>query len=295
MVAPAIIGAAIGAGASLLGGSKSNSENRDIARENAALQKEFAQHGVRWRVADAKAAGLHPLYALGAQVPSFTPSFQMDAMGPAISEAGQTIGRAVGSLATAQEKEAQALQLEQLRKNLEETDARIGMLNSEMFRNMQEAGPSFPSAGGGPNLVPEGQAPTVNRGMVSVVPSQVGTSSADDPSVGAGTNYTWRRYLVAPDFPVLLPGGPQGNIEEALESVTESIPAMVAVILENMARNPDFSESAVRHYLGDEAAALHRMIRKAGVFLTPGTVSDHIGGIREGFNRWTDRFRQLNK
>lgn len=44
-----------------------------FAREQIALQREFAQHGVRWRVEDAVAAGLHPLFALGANVPQFSP------------------------------------------------------------------------------------------------------------------------------------------------------------------------------------------------------------------------------
>lgn len=45
-----------------------------IHRENIALQREFAQHGVRWRVADAEAAGLHPLAALSANGASYSPS-----------------------------------------------------------------------------------------------------------------------------------------------------------------------------------------------------------------------------
>lgn len=42
--------------------------------KNIAFQKEFAQHGVRWRVEDAKAAGVHPMYALGASGAAFAPN-----------------------------------------------------------------------------------------------------------------------------------------------------------------------------------------------------------------------------
>lgn len=47
----------------------------DVNEKNAQLQREFAQHGIRWRVEDARAAGLHPLAALGMQPASASPSF----------------------------------------------------------------------------------------------------------------------------------------------------------------------------------------------------------------------------
>lgn len=37
-------------------------------------QREFAKMGIQWRVQDAIAAGLHPLFALGANLPSFSPA-----------------------------------------------------------------------------------------------------------------------------------------------------------------------------------------------------------------------------
>lgn len=45
--------------------------DKDIDR---ALQREFAQMGIRWRVGDAKAAGIHPIYALGGSGASYSPS-----------------------------------------------------------------------------------------------------------------------------------------------------------------------------------------------------------------------------
>lgn len=42
------------------------------AKKDRELQKDAMQEGIRWKVADAKAAGIHPIYALGA--PSFSPS-----------------------------------------------------------------------------------------------------------------------------------------------------------------------------------------------------------------------------
>ena len=74
------IAALIGAGAVLGGGVMSSMENREdrLARQaqddkNIALQKEFAQYGVRWKVADAKAAGVNPLAAMGASTHTYRP------------------------------------------------------------------------------------------------------------------------------------------------------------------------------------------------------------------------------
>lgn len=50
------------------GGNESSWDNQKGAMFfQADLQREFAKHGVRWRVEDAAAAGLHPLAALGMQ------------------------------------------------------------------------------------------------------------------------------------------------------------------------------------------------------------------------------------
>jgi len=45
--------------------------------QNIQLQKDFAQHGIRWRVEDAKAAGIHPLAAVGAAGASYSPSIPL--------------------------------------------------------------------------------------------------------------------------------------------------------------------------------------------------------------------------
>lgn len=294
---PLVAAALIGAGSSLFGGMLGKKDAKQQRQQEYQAQKEFAQHGVRWRVEDAKAAGLHPLYALGAQTPTYSPSFQTGSpMGQAVADAGQHISRSVAATQTAQEREQNALGLELLRSQIGETDARRDYYLSEAARARQANGQAatFPMAEGGGVTVGELQAPDVLRGQVEVVPSQVGTASLDDLSVGAGTNYAWRRYNLGDGFEVLLPGGPQGNIEEALESVTESIPAMAAVIAENMARNPGFTEGAVRHYMGNEAAQLYRWMRQSSLPTPQGTI-DRIRALKEGFNRWSDRFRRLQE
>jgi len=89
------LGPAISAGASLLGGLFGQKQQD----KNVALQREFAQSGIQWRVADAKKAGIHPLYAMGA--PTVQPSVSaFSPMGAAVSSMGQDISRAMTASAS---------------------------------------------------------------------------------------------------------------------------------------------------------------------------------------------------
>jgi len=102
--------------ASAVGNLAGSIMSNNQANNNIALQKKFAQNGIQWKVADAKKAGIHPLYALGAQTHSFAPvqSFA----GDSIAAMGQNIGRAVDTYsdksqrADAFTKANQAIQLE---------------------------------------------------------------------------------------------------------------------------------------------------------------------------------------
>lgn len=105
-------------GGSLLGGIFGNSSKKKaiaaqerMNAQNIALQREFAQNGIQWKAADAKAAGLHPLAALGAQTSSFSPisidgsAYASNPMGEALASAGQDLGRAIHSTRTAGQKQ----------------------------------------------------------------------------------------------------------------------------------------------------------------------------------------------
>ena len=100
-----LFGSILSAGASLLGGSLNRSSQNRANDANADLQREFAQNGVRWKVEDAKAAGIHPLFALGAQTMGAAPSYVGDtSMGSAMASIGQDIGRAIDAKRTQPER-----------------------------------------------------------------------------------------------------------------------------------------------------------------------------------------------
>lgn len=100
-----MLGSLISAGASLVGGLLGNKGSKDNAEMNAAMQKEFAQHGVRWKVEDATKAGIHPLYALGSQTIPFSPvSYDGSSIANGFANAGSDIARGMEAKTTAPER-----------------------------------------------------------------------------------------------------------------------------------------------------------------------------------------------
>lgn len=131
-----------------------NAQQLQIAQQNLAQQREFAQHGVSWKVEDAKAAGINPLAALGAQTTSFSP-ISLGGEAPkseAFSNMGQDLQRAFKAASTAgMREEADNAELRKL--NLEkaslENDVLRQEINSKQMRNGRlnaQVGPPLPVA-----------------------------------------------------------------------------------------------------------------------------------------------------
>lgn len=91
-----IVGDVVGAVTSLIGGSKEREDQMAMAQANINFQKEFAKHGVSWKVADAREAGISPLVALGAQTHSFSPVY-MPGSDRGLKQMGQDLGRAINT------------------------------------------------------------------------------------------------------------------------------------------------------------------------------------------------------
>lgn len=261
MVAPIVGGALISGAASLLGGAMGRDSAKDATRANIRLQKEFAQHGIRWRVADAKAAGLHPLYALGAQLPSFSPVYQDDPMAGAVAQAGQNIGQAVAAQETREQRAQTLLSTQLLQKQLEESDARIGVLRSEEALNTQRMNQTaaFPSisgtnpdgssidfgsesdpyaiAGGSKPVSPEEAAGYFFQDNVTPKAPDMISPSSGDNSVAPSRNPMWYGFNVGAGRTLFLPGGSSGDPSEALESLSESKILLWITYAENVRRN----------------------------------------------------------
>lgn len=168
----------IAPGIGLIGDLLSGKENREAARrandQNDALQREFAQMGIRWKVEDARAAGIHPLIALGAQGYSASPSHITESAGRgnALSNFGQNISRSVRATMTDQERLENTLRLENMRLN---NDLLIKQLNN------QPTNPPMPT-GGTDNFVP-GQG---DSGTMLVVPAKRTSHAPGRPAQEAG-------------------------------------------------------------------------------------------------------------
>lgn len=141
-----ILGAATNLFGGLLGKSsadKANETNAAMAAQNIALQREFAQNAIQWKVADAKAAGLHPLAALGASTTSFAPvtvgASGANPLADSLRSMGQDLSRSasvnrsapgrLGAIQTAQQTESNSLDLENKRLNNEILKSRLVTMN----------------------------------------------------------------------------------------------------------------------------------------------------------------------
>lgn len=116
-------------GLDLMGGMM---DRHDRKKAQAASERQFNQQlkeAVQWRVADAKKAGVHPLFALGASVgasPTISTSSQTGGMGDALSRMAATLGVIDQNRASAKRDEAEAAYLDaqtaKLRQRLESTN-----------------------------------------------------------------------------------------------------------------------------------------------------------------------------
>lgn len=264
MAAPIVQAAAIGAGANLLGGALTNSkqvdpstsyawwwdrgEARRVRKEEYQRQKEFAKHGVRWRVQDAKAAGLHPLFAFSGQLGGYSPSAtvlgggsggysESDAMGEALSRAGQDVSRAVLAQETAEQTEARIAALEGVKARARLSGIEADMAEIQLAKMRQEFNASKPhpsGEGGYSGGVPGG--PFFDQRQAK--PSEVVSASSHDWSREAGTSPHWKTYTFehsGPDGDPMMIDLPAGSgPSEAYESMAESKVILWMVVERNM-------------------------------------------------------------
>ncbi|WNK13675.1 MAG: DNA pilot protein [Microvirus sp.] len=153
-----ILGGLIGAGASLFG-----------AKSEQKMQKKFAKNAVQWKVQDANKAGIHPLFALGANTTSYQPVGVGSGLADTFANMGAGIDRAQSATAEAPARGVIArLALE--RAGLE-NDLLRAQIVSEARRSLPPyVGPPMPTPGS------DIQLPLGNRGIFPFKPGPSSTS-----------------------------------------------------------------------------------------------------------------------
>lgn len=93
---------ALAAAAPIIGGVADFITGRKDREEDIKLQREFAQNGISWKVEDAKRAGIHPLYALGANTTAYQAA--VGGSSGSFSQMGQDFSSAIDRTRTAEGK-----------------------------------------------------------------------------------------------------------------------------------------------------------------------------------------------
>lgn len=255
---PVVTAAGIGAASSLVGGALGNSKhvdatagasywlNRAEARNASRLeyerQKEFAKFGVRWRAADAAAAGMHPLFAFGGNLAGYSPSAAVgggsggyvdsDGMGEAVSRAGQDISRAVLSQKTVAEQNEHLARLELLRAGTAKDFAMASYYDSLAAKTSQSPSGAFPS-----DVVtqaysfPKVESHPLYADAVKLSADEMVSRDVSLDGQTAGRQHPGMRDFQFPGgFRALLPASGQGGIPDEIDM--SMIPLVVGANLE---------------------------------------------------------------
>lgn len=168
---------AIGVGANLIGGFLGRQSNEEQMEKNRQLQREFATSGIQWKVEDAKKAGIHPLYALGA--PTMSPAIQtmQDPLGSAISSMGQDLSRAKFTTA---DPNVQDMSAAILKVRLEGADLDNQIKATQLAKLRGQVAPGVPSMS-----TPDG---LTDANRVKEKPNEVTMGSLSNPGVAPGAN-----------------------------------------------------------------------------------------------------------
>lgn len=234
---PLIAAAGIGAAAGLVGGLLRDRSGEQAANRNADMQREFAQQGIRWKVADARAAGIHPLYALGASTHMASPVYAGSSMGDSLANAGQDISRAWEATRTQQERHQELADKEFVARVNSNSDRQViledraiaqsrlamqdareqerhqsQLLNDSVQRDYWASQIARNGTARGPGMPESAAAPV---GAIKHVPSEVTSRQPGSPQRVAGSEPMFLRTEVAPGQFVDVPN-PKVNLDSEI-------------------------------------------------------------------------------
>lgn len=202
---------------------------RQANRDNYQNQKEFAQHGISWKVEDAKRAGLHPLFALSGGGAGYSPSAQPLMTGQDLAATGRAF----------MSKDDQAVRdatLEEIRSRTELNNVQAASVASARARDEQRDALTYGLGGSKDFKIPgpvkgtlskvpglDGQSsPKATGGpdLSKINPMEIPSPRSDDTSRTAGQAFPWfTPYQVDKGFTIDLPYSQEGP-SDAREAIS---------------------------------------------------------------------------
>lgn len=189
------------------------------ADKNAELQREFAKHGIQWRMEDAKAAGVHPMYALSGGGAAFSPNpIHVDGSGP--SRSSFNIGGAVERA---------------LDNYFKGSGAGTVLARGDAVSSIPYQSDDYRwdvDYSGGPRIADVNLQNLVD--VAQYKPVEVLSRRSEDPSLTRGDGPGGSVHTIAPGFRMILPSSPSGGTSEALEALGESWELAYAYVQRNV-------------------------------------------------------------
>lgn len=252
--------------AGILGGNEKDKDRK--------LQKEFAQQGIQWKVADAKAAGIHPLAALGAQTTSFSPvSVGEPSLASGLASAGQDISRAVDATRNQTQK------VDAYTKTVQDLNVRRMGLENELLASqiakVNQAGvsPALPGATDQYLLEGQGNSPLVTN---SPLERTVGARGAPFQEPGAIPDVGFSRTATG-YHPVYSKDVKDRLEEDFVGSILWSLRNRLAPSFEHGSQNPPaFTGEGNGYWIYSPTAQEYRWV----------TRKPRQRGFSGGFERW---------
>lgn len=212
--------------------AEANASQERIAERNIALQKEFAKSGIQWKVGDARKAGVHPLFALGANTHSFSPvsvgttSPSIPDYGASLSQMGQGIGNAIDAASSGSQRVTRAftaLQMERLA--LENEQIRTNLASSRTA--LSRGNPPFPTESR--LLAGQGNSPLTEESLAKVTPTAPHT-----PAFQPGVNPMFQEFNT-PDGGIKI--APSQSFKSAIEDSPQETQSYLVQLYDQSVRN----------------------------------------------------------
>lgn len=218
--------AAIGAGGGIVSNLINQNQQENEATRNQSNFNIQMDETIQRRVADAKKAGIHPLYSLGmGSGASSQPIVMNDSIGPAMQQAGQSLGSVMSRMQTVDEKTTQDLTNGLIKAQTAQATAQAMLTDSERMRLMQAGQSGIGPQKSNPNL-PNGQVANPPgfigpvQDVIDVKGSPVISGSSQAPGFVSGTNDYYQEWRVRPGFYLPLPRSEDEGPEETIQNMS---------------------------------------------------------------------------